>query len=264
MSEPVDILRKYFKLASIVDTFLNTDVDLSVAHYFQKYLSVAKWYYIQLSVNHFQDVKTVLVDVSDVLTCTLPVDCVSVTKVGEPWGQYVRTLGVNDDLSRFDRTLGNPEWIYSGPPDQLPNGTDVTAYGGYEFGNYGGRTLYSIGGGLPGKGFYKVVACENGCKEILLDIGVCTSQVYVEYITSGINPCGETVCTPQVAEAVRKHLVHHFEKTRKDGGKSEAAIVRTGRELYHAECLVKASKNDLDPSTLLATTRKYYRLTAKI
>jgi hypothetical protein len=263
-NETVDLARKYFKLSAIVDTVLTIDLDLSVSHFFQKYLTAAKWYYVQLSVNHVQDVKTELLDVSDVLTVTLPVHAVMATKIGEPWGQYVRTLGVNADLSLADRTLGNPEFIYTGSPDMIPNGTNVLAYGGYEFANYGGRSLFSIGGGLPSKGFYKMRTCEDGVKELMLDVGVCTSQVYVEYITTGLNPCGETICTPSVGEAVRKYLNHHFEKTRRDGGKTEAAIFRTGKELYHAEAIVKATRNDLDPEALTLISRKYYRLTNKI
>jgi hypothetical protein len=263
-TEAVDVNQKYFKLASCVDLFLSVDVDLSVSHYFQKYLTVAKAYLVELRTEHAQDVKTELLDVSDVLTVQLPVSTVSVSKVAEPWGQYIRTLAVNDQLSLTDRTLGNPEFIYSGPPDQLPNGTDITNYGGYEFSNYGGRTLFSIGGGLPSKGFYRMKTCEDGCKELYLDVGVCQPQVYVEYITTGLSPCSETFLNPFEFKAVRKALNHHWEKTRKDGGKTEAAIFRTGQELYHAEAVVRASKNSMSPEDVVQITRKYFRLTPKI
>lgn len=261
----VDLAQKYLKLASICDTFLTIDVDLSVSHYFQKYLTAAKWYLMTLKTAHAQDVKTVLLEISDTLTATAPSDYVNWCVVSENFGQYIRTLGVNGDLSLADRSLGNPEWVYGGPPDQLPNGTDLTAYGGYELANYGGRSLWSVGGGLPAKGFFRIRKCEDGSREFMFDVGVCaSSQIYLEYISYGFNACGETICNPYEAEAVRKFLNHHFEKTRKDGGKSESAIFRTGQELYHAEAIVRASRSDLDPATLLLTTRKHYRMSNKI
>lgn len=264
MSSEIDINKKFFSLSAIVDTFLNVDVELSVAHYFQKYLTAAKWYLVTLKTAHAQDAKTVLLDISDVLTVTLPPDFVNWVLIAEPYGQYLRTLGVNNKLAKTERVFENMDWVYSGPPGQLPNGVDVTAYGGYELANYSGGHLFSLGGGLPSKGFFRIVERE-GTKEILLDVGsVCGSQLYLEYICAGFNPCGTTVLNPFEAEAVRKFLNHHFEKTRKDGGKTEAAIFRTGQELYHAEAIVRASKNDLDPDTMLAVTRSYYRLTNKI
>ncbi len=264
MTEGIDIGQKYLKLAAIVDTCLDVDLDLSVAHYFQKYLTVAKRYVMELKTAHAQDVKTVLLEISDTLTAPAPVDFVNWVCVAEPWGQYIRTLGVNSELSLTDRDSSS-EWIYTGAPDQLPNGTDLMAYGGYELANYGGRALFSIGGGLPSKGFFRVRKCDDGRKEFMFDIGVVASdRIYLEYISYGFNPCGETILNPFESVAVTKAMVHHFEKTRKDGGKSEAAIQRTGQELYHAECVVRASRNDLSPDTVVQITRKYFRLTNKI
>lgn len=262
-TEGIDIGQKYFKLASCIDTFLNVDVDLPVAHYFQKYLTVAKAYLVELKTVHAQDVKTVLLEISDTLTAPAPSDYVNWIVLAEPYGQYIRTLGINGNLSLSDRE-SDMDWIYTGPSDQLPNGTKVEAYGGYELANYGGRSLFSIGGGLPAKGFFRIRRCEDGSKEFLFDIGIASSdRVYLEYISYGFNPCGETLLNPYEFSAVRKALLHHFEKTRKDGGKTEAAITRTGRDLFHAEAIVRASRNDLDPDTLLLTTRKYHRLTVK-
>lgn len=262
-TEGIDVGQKYLKLASVVDTCLNVDLDLSVAHYFQKYITVAKRYLMELKTAHAQDVKTVLLEISDTLTAPAPVDFVNWVVVAEPWGQYIRTLGINGELSLSDRDV-NSDWIYTGPPDQLPNGTNVEAYGGYELANYGGTSLFSIGGGLPSKGFFRIKKCDDGSKEFVFDVGVLASdKIYLEYISYGFNPCGETILNPFESVAVQKALVHHFEKTRKDGGRSEGAIVRTGRELYHAEAVVRASRNDLDPATLVAVTRKYHRLTNK-
>ncbi len=259
----IDINKTYFKLAAVVDQVLN-EQDLSVSHNYKRFLAAGKWYAVQLFTKYAcKGVKTELLDISDTRTCIIPVDAIQVTKVGEPWYQYARTLALNDGLMLTDRTTVSPQWTDLGNPDILPNGTDVTQYGGYWFQNYGGKSLFSFGGGLPSRGFYKIVDREGNGKEMLLDEGVCTSQIYVEYITAGISPNEETILNPFTAEAVRKYLIHWYETVRRDG-RSEAAIFRTGQEHWDAECTVKASRNDLSPENVLATTRKYYRLTNKI
>jgi len=262
--EPIDAKKTYFTLAAICDQVL-IDLDLT-PHYFNKLLSWACWGIAQLKLDTAQEPKTIVMDISDVRTCTLPVDYIDWTKVGIPWGQYVKTFSVNSSLSHIDRTPGNPDFSKNYPPDWLPNGVDITAYGGYNFSNYGGRSIFSVGGGLAHRGQFVVVDRPGGVKEMLLDsnLPAGTTQIYLEYIALGINPCGETVLSPYLADYARQYIIHQYERFRKGPEKSEAAIVRTGRELWSAEMLVRARSNIIDKDTLIALTRKGYRLTNKI
>jgi hypothetical protein len=258
-TQSVDIKDTYFKMAAIVDQFCNS-MDLSVNHYFQKYLSLAKWGYVQLGLKTANEPKTVLLDVSDVYTVTLPGDAIDWTKIAEPYYQYVKTLSVNSDLSKQDRTVGNPQFTNGVPPGWLPNGIDIRAYGGYEFANYGGSSLFSVGGGLPNIGHFTTKRNNSGCIEILLDSSITCPQVYVEYIGLPINPCGETYVSPYVAEWVRLFLNHEFEKNPVGRQRTQADIIRTGRELWHQEMVTRAAFNGIDRETFLTLTRKYYRL----
>lgn len=261
--ENIDPKNRFFKVASIVDQVC-IDLDLPVNKYFNKFLSWALFDITDLKMDAANDVITVKLPISEVNTVTLPGDYVDWVKIGIPWGQYVKTFAVNSDLSTEERTVGNPEFSKDYPPGWLPNGTDITQYGGYEFSNYGGRSLFSAGGGLPSRGHFKVVGRPGNNYELLLDAGIPSEEIYIEYIGLGINPCGETVLSPHLGQWLRADLHHSWEKYAPPARRSEAAIQRTGRQLWHEEQKVRSRTNKLTPDDVLSATRKGYRLTNKI
>jgi hypothetical protein len=120
-----------------------------------------------------------------------------------------------------------------------------------------------MGGGLPHRGHYKIVTRPGGVKEILLDAGIPAEELYIEYIGLGVNPCGETILEPYWGEWLRASLHHDYERFRSPAQRSESAINRTGRELWHQEQVLRGRTNSFDPKTLLMITRKSYRLTPK-
>lgn len=260
--ENIDPKNRYFKVASIVDQVC-IDLELPTDKYFNKLLSWALFGLVDLKMDAANDVITVKLPISEVNTVTLPENYVDWVKIGIPWGQYVKTMAVNDDLSTQDRTLGNPEFSKDVTPGWLPNGTDVTNYGGYYFSNYGGRSLFSIGGGLPQQGQFKIVGRPGNNYELLLDAGIPSEEIYIEYIGLGINPCGETVISPYLGEWMRSLLHHNIEKFKPASHRSEAAINRTGRELWHQEQKVRGRTNKITPKDILTISRKSYRLTNK-
>jgi len=256
--------QEYFSMGSIVDQCLN-DLENSNAHYFTKFLSWGMWGLVQLKMDSANCVKPVLLPVSDVLTSVLPADCVDVVKVALVHGQYVKELTKSDDLSKLDRTTANFNPSAALPPSWLPNGTDSNAFGLFQFGNHGGRALFSFGGGLPQRGQYTIIQRET-CKEILLDAHVadCTPNIYVEYIGLGINSCNEdTIVGPYLAEYVRSYIHHQYAKFKR-GDKSESEIVRTGKELWDATMVAKGRSNAISPIDIQRSNRAAYRLTAKI
>ena len=259
----LDINKSYFTIASICDQFC-IDLDLATDKYFNKVLSWALFGLTQIKLDTGHDVKTVLLDISDVNTCKCPADFIDWTKVAVQDHQYIRTLAVNSDLSKIDRTAANVSFRNGAPPGWLPNGTDVSDYGfGYIFSNYGGRQLQSIGGGLPHRGYFQVVKRSDDCYEIILDTGLNATQIYLEYIALGINPCGETTLNPYYADYVRNYLHHQWERFQRPPMRSESAIMRTGRDLDDSRKNLRGRTNDLDKDTLLAITRQAYRLTNK-
>jgi len=255
---------QYFSMAGICD-LVCTDLDLSVAHYFQKFLNWGMWGLVQLKMDTANCVKPVILPVTDVLTAILPADCVDVTKVALIHGQYAKELSKSDDLLKLDRTTANFNPSAATPPGWLPNGTTFEGYNMYQFGNHGGRAIFAVGGGLPQRGHYTIVQ-RGTCKEILLDAGVtdCTNTIYVEYIGLGISTCTEdTIVGPVLSEYVRRYVHHQYAKFKR-GDKSEAEILRTGRELWDAEMIVRGRVHPITPTDLMTINRKNYRLTNKI
>lgn len=260
--EIVNPQETYFSLASLVDTVC-IDLGLPTDKYFNRLLSWACFGYVQLKLDNDYQPVTEIMQVSDVNTVRIPASWVAVTKIGVIYGQYIKVLSVCDSLNAQERLPGQPQFSHSAPPGSLPNGIDVSNYGyGFLFSNYGGRTLWGVSGQLPARGFYKLVKRQNGEQELLLDAGFSGQQIYVEGIMLAINPCGATICHPYCADYVRKYLHHQYEKFLPLGQRTEAAIVRTGRELWDSEMVIKG-RYSVDRATLLAITRKHYRLTPK-
>lgn len=256
---------EYFSIGSITEQVCN-DNDLSIPHFFQKFLSWGLWGLVQLKMDSANCVKPILLPVSDVLTATLPPDCVDAPFVGLLYGQYVKELTRSDDLSKLDRTVANFNPSACLPPSWIPNGVAVSNYNQGNFMSYGGRALFPVGGGLPQRGHYTIIKRDT-CKEILLDVHAtdCTNTLYVEYIGLGIGSCnGDTIVGPYLAEYVRAYEQHEFEKSKRGPEKSEAAIERTGRWLWHTTMEAKGRTNAISPNDLMRSQRAAYRLTAKI
>ena len=256
------ITNNWHKLSSLVDMTCDR-VGLDPHHYFQKFLGWAKWELIQLKLDRANEPKTVLLPVSDNYTCLLPPDAIDWTKIGFQDGQFVKTIGINGDLSRIDRADGVPDFSRSVSPGWLPNGTAIQEYaGGFEFLNYGGRSIYAVGGGLPHEGHFQVRK-KGGSIEILLDGNLSATEIYCEYISLGINPCAETVLDPYIADYIMKATLAIWE-TEMNPHRTEASIARREKEKAHAFALVSGRTNSIDKDTLLLITRRAYRLTNKV
>lgn len=250
---------KYYKLSALTDDWLH-DNDLT-EHYFDKALKWGIRALEEIRLDVAGDVKTKLLTVTDRKTVVLPDDYADYVKVGVPRGQYVITMGVNDDLRVDARDAGRTDTVAGLLSQHLPNGTDMTPYGGYYFFNYGGSSLYGVGMGLPSKGYFKFH--DNGtCKELLLDYDYKFTQIYLEYITNGFDPCGETHVHPYLKDYVLKFIEFEWEK-RNNPKANESSIQRKGRDLFHAERNVRARRNTLTPKDMLNITRANFRLTTK-
>lgn len=251
----------YMKLSSLIDQIC-IDLDLSVSHYFNRLLSWGCLAIMDLHLDNAQSTKTVLLPINDVCQCNLPEDFVDWCIIGIPFGQYIKTLSVNDQLSAIPRTIENWNPNQRFPPGWLPDGVDMMQYSAYQLPNFGGRGLVSFGGGLPHRGHYKIVN-SGGCKTLLLDVGLPATSIYLSYIGLGISACGETILEPAIYEYVRAYIHHQYEQFGKRLDKSEAAIQRTGRNLWHQRMVAIGRQNSISPTDLLTISRKSYRLTNK-
>ncbi len=254
----IDQQNNYYKLSACVEDVL-TDNGLKM-QYFQKFLKWGIRGLRELRLDTAQDVQTARLAVSERKTCTLPDNFVDWVKIGITQGQYVQVLAVNDDLASDERSF-NPSVLSTGF-NQKPNGLDTTQYGGYYFTNFQGSSFLGIGGGLQSKGHYKVVV-HDGCKELLLDYDVHASEIYVEFITDGLNYCGETILDPYFYDYEVKYMDMMYEK-KINPDATRGSIEDAEEAVYWAEKKVRARRNNLDKRTILMMSRKEARLTAKL
>lgn len=247
---------KYNKIASVVDQWIA--MNGLTEHWWQWALAAGMWHLRELKLDIWQDVKTIELPVTTRRTVTLPEDFVDWVKIGFKHGQYVKVLSIHDDLAVSQR-VENSSDVTSLLKDNIPNGID---FDGYTFMNFNGSSLSGIGGGLPSKGHFKVH--DNGTsKEILLDYDYPYSKVYIEFITSGFDPCGESVLHPYLADFFYKGIEYTYEDKRNSSA-TESSIWRKGQDLYFAEKKVRARRNNLDPATMIAMSRRETRFTPKI
>lgn len=247
------------KISAIVDHVLFKKT-LSESWY-QWLLEMGLWHLRELRLDTWQDVKTELLPVTSRKTVLLPCGFVDWTKIGIKIGQYVITLGVNDKLTVNNRTTTDST-VKGLLSQNLPNGIDYGAYGGFQFFNFNGGSFSSCGTGFVTKGHFKVV--DHGtCQEILLDYDYAYDHVYVEYITDGFDPCGETIVSPYLSDFLAKGMEFSWEEE-KNPTRTEASIARKGSDMAQALRIVRARKNNLDPQTLLNISRAQTRLTPKI
>lgn len=247
----------WYKVSALVDDWVD---DHDLHNFWHKALKWAIRGLEEVRLNYAGDVKTCLLTVSDRKTVTLPDDFVDWVKVGAAVGQYCITLGVNDDLRLTTRTAdAQTVNLLSQNP---PNGIEFSNYDGFYFFNYDGAQIFGIGAGISSKGFFRVY--DNGtCKELLLDYDFGCSQVYIEYITNGFDPCGESVISPYLKQYLFAYLDEIYERRNNPKATNytkEAAEQRLGNAIV----ILRANRSNLTPQVMLNLGRKGFKLTSKI
>jgi hypothetical protein len=250
---------RYYLLSTVVDDFID-DFDLSHG-FWMKALKWGQRAVREMRLGIYQEPKTVLLDVTERRTVVLPDGFVDWCIVSVKRGQYAITLAVNDDLATHPRT-STSSYVGGLLSQSKPNGLNFDQYGGYTLLNNNGATLASYGGGLPSKGHFKYVD-RGECKELLMDYDYNFSQVYVEYITDGLDPCEETVIHPYEYKYIMAFMEHMYEK-RNNPKATRSSIDEAGRDLFFAERELRGRYNDITPRDMLTMSRAEARLTTKL
>lgn len=250
---------KPYAIATVVDDWLD-DNNLHNS-FWQKGLKWALRAVRRIRLDVFQHPKTELLTVTERKTVVLPEGYVDWVKIAVKCGQYAITLAVNDDLTTSERS-NNESTVRGLLSQHMPNGTDFGQYGGYPLYNYQGSNLYAIGGGLPSKGYFKIVD-HGSCKEMLLDYDYTYSQVYIEYITDGIEPCKETIIHPYEYDYLLAYMDMMYEK--KNNPKATIASKdEADKDVFWAGKELRARYNDLSPRDILTMSRAEARMTTKL
>lgn len=222
----------------------------------QWFLEMALFKLRELRLDVWQDVKRGLYEVSDRKTVLLENSFVDWVVIGAQVGQYFVTMGVNDKLSLLPRENNSTDYVQGLLSQNLPNGLNSNNYTGYFF---NGASF--VGSGFYSKGSFRVHKAQN-YKELILDYDYPFSHVYMEWITDGFDPCGETVVDPYFCDWLVKAMEFEWESNH-EPNRTEASIRRRGVAMETAWIKCQGRTNDLDPQTLLNISRAAFRLTTK-
>jgi hypothetical protein len=96
-----------------------------------------------------------------------------------------------------------------------------------------------------------------------MDYDYAFSQVYVEYITDGLEPCGETMVHPYLYDYVFKFMEMRYEK-KNNPKATNFSIDSAEKDVFWAEKRIRARRNKLTPQNLLNITRQEARLTSHL
>ena len=248
---------RYYTATAIVDRCLD-DNDLP-DHYFEKFLGWLLWNLRELRLSDSQEVKAVKLSMNNTRGVELPKDYVDWVIIGIQVGENIKTLGVNQLMSGLageDRTLGNPKQFLSFGVNNLPNGINTLNYGGY----YLASGLFSFGGGIDYKGYFKVFKRDHG-HIIQFSSLIDKTDIYLEYISDGFNPNRETLVEPYIVNYLRCATNYEWAQHKPVKERSEIEIRRFGAEAFYAKKMLKGRVSDLDPKSMLNSQRRFYQLT---
>ena len=245
----------YVNLSYVSNTVL-MDRDDWTTHQKKKIFQYAVIGFTQLSLYAINNVKVAYLKLSAINTVDLPDDYIDVSKIGMEFGGQIVTLTRRDNmpLPRETDDCGNELGVPSALA-QEPDGS-IYGYNGYYFathwrnGQYVGE-LYGTEGGRN-FGYYRI---DLERRQIVFnhEIGQITKPIILEYLSSGVEACGETVVPRQCVEALRTWI--HGQLARYDKSVAQSEKARLQQEHIVAFEQLKFFENMFSLDEYLDATR---------
>jgi hypothetical protein len=195
-----DRVTSYLSLLQVVKSFLNERQEKNLTN-LERYVQMAIEGYSDMQLFEMNTVEVAYLAVNkDTMTAALPVDFMTMTKIGVEIAGKMWTLTVNNDL-----ILPRPESICPVPIEQVDQ--NVSVDGGYFFAphyRYGRytNTLYGVGGGFN-IAYYRI---DMNNRVIYFHGQVPNNEVILEYKSSGVKVGGAMI--PRDAVPALKAYLH--------------------------------------------------------
>lgn len=233
--------------SAIIDTGDNTE------HSYQRFLHWAFECARDISFDIALEIKTVRLTMSDAKTIDLPPDLVDFTKVGVVVGDRVKTYIVNTrlEIAHDVDECGNP---VDKPTTSFFDGSSLNSYyGGYYFRNYYGSTIFGYGGTCNNPGYCRLDKARN---QLVFSSEVDKTDVYLEYITDGVNPDGESMVQKYCEQAVKYYILW---RRKESSGRFPATEKQRAEDQYYNELRkARARLTAFSLDDFIAATRKGY------
>jgi hypothetical protein len=209
----------YVTLRSIINSVLAKREEGGM-HSYMRLKSHALDFVKELYQDCAQEVKTVKIPMSTLKTIELPRDYIALVKIGVQVGDKVRVFLKDSQIALYfnENDCGTPQAnasvenidVETNPAFYFTNYNYVNEFGEHKGGFYG----YANGQIKDG---YKI----NG-STVYFNSDVDTSDVYLEYVSSGFNPSEETL-VPAIFERACEDWINWKDKAYKNGPASSDA-----------------------------------------
>ncbi len=260
-------MESYITLDKIVRQALIANGEESL-HKYSRWLLFAMRAYKDFYMDSANDVKTVKLTMNDVKQVELPLDYIDWVKVGIVIGDRIKVMGVCDTLPILTKRDNCGELqAYSNdvPANDFP--VDTFAYGGYYFFNYtnewgeltGG--LYGIGGGYTDRGYFRELKNQGDNCILQFNSDVNTTEVYVEYLSSGFDPKAESMVHPYAEQAIVFYI--HWRVAQFKNGAASGEAKEWEFQYYNELRKARIRSSGLTTRDVLELSRKYYQQSPK-
>ena len=182
--------------------------------YYRRYMQLAIDGFRELKIKYINAPKVAYLAVdTDTKTVQLPTDYVDYVKIAVTQNGQVWTLTRNDKL-HLPKGYQCGVDILTSSRQELEN-IDTSSWGGYYFTDhlYSGRwvtDMYAIGGGFN-TAYYRI---DEERRQIVLNGTVPNDEIILEYISTGINLCEDTLIPVQALGAIKAYI--HWKRVEYD------------------------------------------------
>lgn len=231
-------------------------------HNYTKFMLWAMEGLQEMRIDDFQEIKSIRETTTTIATLPFPSDMVKWTKIGEMSGDRVKVFTINNSLT-FNHNvecgveIANPRYKTSPNLDVNVNWEALDGYYFYGFYGYDGRAIYGYGNGTQGDGEFKV---NKDRREFQFSSQYASKDVILEYVSSGLNPSGQTYVEESIRKAVKEYIFWmNTERSRTSSGFDK----QRAEQLYNAAARIAARRNFISIDTIEAIMRKSYTQTAR-
>jgi hypothetical protein len=214
----------------------------------------------KLHTGVLREVKTTKIEMSALKTIELPTDCAAIVKVGVQVGDKVRVFLRDHQIAlMFDKDdCGNE--VANSPATPTTSDDDEFRYPFYfanyinDYGEHKGG-FYGYGSGVSHEAY------EINGRTIYFNSDIETTNVYLEYVSTGFNPTEETLVPVIFTNAIKTYIKWQYAADKVGPNSSEA---RGWQQLHGKEMTdAKLTNNPITIEDILNASRSGYMLSPK-
>jgi hypothetical protein len=223
---------------------------------YMRYLSFALEAVRDWTVDKKNEVKVLVSNTSAIATLAFPTDYVKWSRIGTLEGDRIKTMIVNNKLNLYHDGATNNTPYRPSYASLLP-GNDP--YYQYSINYDTSGAIYGFGnGGYLNDGEFRV---DRENRRFQFSSIWASTQVYLEYVGTGLNPTGATV----VDEIARKCIKFYIRWQALETSRTASLGEKQRAEEKYWEANLEASKRslDVDLDKILGISREAYKTTPK-